>query len=338
MAMQLAEQLPKAHELPVTSIAYDQARGVVYVGAEHPDIRAWSMRSPNAPLAVLRGHKGNVSSLAFCDGIHVLISGALDGLCIVWDERYKVVQVRCRCYDVQATAASFDSMSHSLMTCCIARHCVQLSLSTAVSHTAECFAGHDFVDTSALHCVECSAFSYSHWAEPPAVILCTGCPASACAQARPQSPSQHCWQTCSPRASVAARRLWQPFWHTKVGAAACPRGSQAPGRTHTAYGEPLLVDIVAHARSVNAACLKSYIISSIVRGPSHAGIMYSMLIKSLNPCFRSKAPSWLWLLEKYQLRVQPLRQGLLCRLRCSGLWHHHWKDQRAVTQMRSQAL
>lgn len=91
--MQLAEQLPKGHELTITSIAYDQARAVVFVGAEHPDIKAWSMRNAIAPLAVMKGHKGNVSSLVFCDGLHVLISGALDGLCIVWDERYKVVQV-----------------------------------------------------------------------------------------------------------------------------------------------------------------------------------------------------------------------------------------------------
>ena len=95
MAMQIAETVPAAHDSSITCLAFDQAHGIVYVGAEHPDIKVWSLKgSKKAPIATLKAHKGHLSSLVFCDGLNVLISGAVDGLIIVWDERGKVVQVR----------------------------------------------------------------------------------------------------------------------------------------------------------------------------------------------------------------------------------------------------
>ena len=104
MAMQIAETVPAAHDSSITCLAFDQAHGIVYVGAEHPDIKVWSLKgSKKAPIATLKAHKGHLSSLVFCDGLNVLISGAVDGLIIMWDERAKVVQVCtpvatvCRC-------------------------------------------------------------------------------------------------------------------------------------------------------------------------------------------------------------------------------------------------
>jgi WD40 repeat protein len=95
MAMQIVAKIDAAHETTVMCIAFDQAHSVVYVGAEHPDIKAWSLRaSGGVLLATLKAHKGHLSSLAFCDGLNILISGAVDGLIILWDERFKIVQVR----------------------------------------------------------------------------------------------------------------------------------------------------------------------------------------------------------------------------------------------------
>ena len=97
MAMQIADTVLKAHECTITCVAFDQARSIVFVGAEHTDIRAWSLKAPGgAPVATMKAHKGHLSSLAYCDGLNVLISGGLDGLCVLWDERFKVLQVRQR--------------------------------------------------------------------------------------------------------------------------------------------------------------------------------------------------------------------------------------------------
>jgi WD40 repeat protein len=93
--MQIAKEVPHAHDANITCTAFDQAHGIVYVGAEHPDIRAWSLRSAGeGPSATLKAHKGHVTSLAFCEGLNVLISGGIDGLCILWDDRFKVLQAR----------------------------------------------------------------------------------------------------------------------------------------------------------------------------------------------------------------------------------------------------
>lgn len=95
MAMQRAQAVPCAHESTITAVAYDQTRGVVFVGAEHPDIRAWSTREPSAtPLAHMRGHKGFVTALVYCEGTSVLISGSVDCHCILWDDRFKALQAR----------------------------------------------------------------------------------------------------------------------------------------------------------------------------------------------------------------------------------------------------
>jgi WD40 repeat protein len=94
MAMQVVHKIPAAHDTIISAVAFDQTRGIVFVGAEHPDIRAWSTSSPeNQPLAVMKAHKGFVTSLSFCEGISVLFSGSVDGQCILWDDRFKPLQV-----------------------------------------------------------------------------------------------------------------------------------------------------------------------------------------------------------------------------------------------------
>src|SRR4030095_3889145 len=56
-------------------------------GVDDPTIRLWDLKSPNPQSnpQVLRGHSGPVRSLAFSGHSHRLVTGANDGLALVWD-------------------------------------------------------------------------------------------------------------------------------------------------------------------------------------------------------------------------------------------------------------
>ena len=93
--MQMLKLFPAAHQEKITCVAVDPAHNQIFVAAQNPNIYVWSTTSRSSqPVAVMKGHKGAVSGLMYFTGMGLVISSSLDGTCIIWDDRFKVLQVR----------------------------------------------------------------------------------------------------------------------------------------------------------------------------------------------------------------------------------------------------
>lgn len=92
MSMQVCRILNEAHQARITCVVLDQPRSVIWVAAEHGDIRVLPLTDGNR--STLKGHKGHVTGMTFLDGMNVVISASVDGHCILWDaERLLILQV-----------------------------------------------------------------------------------------------------------------------------------------------------------------------------------------------------------------------------------------------------
>lgn len=95
MSMQMLRHIgaPAVHEAQVTAVAFDQAHNLVFVASTSPNIWVWNAKSSSTqPLAIMKGHKGAVTGLVYFSGMSIIISSSLDGTCIFWDDRFKVLQ------------------------------------------------------------------------------------------------------------------------------------------------------------------------------------------------------------------------------------------------------
>jgi WD40 repeat protein len=95
MSMQMLRRIgaPAVHEAKVTAIALDKAHNLLFVGSTGPNIWVWNTKSPTSqPLAIMKGHKGAVTGLVYFSGMNIIISSSLDGTCIFWDDRFKILQ------------------------------------------------------------------------------------------------------------------------------------------------------------------------------------------------------------------------------------------------------
>lgn len=99
--MQVCRVLCETHEARITCIALDQPRNLIWVAAEHGDIRVLPLSDGNR--STLKGHKGHVTGMTFLDGMNVMVSASVDGNCILWDaERLQILQAsicrpQCKC-------------------------------------------------------------------------------------------------------------------------------------------------------------------------------------------------------------------------------------------------
>lgn len=95
MSMQVCRTLHDVHEARITCVVLDQPRNVIWVAAEHGDIRVLPLTDGNK--TTLKGHRGHVTGMLFLDGMNVVVSASVDGHCILWDaERLLVLQARLR--------------------------------------------------------------------------------------------------------------------------------------------------------------------------------------------------------------------------------------------------
>jgi WD40 repeat protein len=96
MSMQMLKLFPAAHQERITCVAVDPAHNQIFVAAQSPNIFVWSSSSHSSqPIAVMKGHKGEVTGLVYFTGMGLVISSSLEGTCIFWDDRFKVLQVGC---------------------------------------------------------------------------------------------------------------------------------------------------------------------------------------------------------------------------------------------------
>ena len=92
--MQMIKMFPAVHEEKVTCIAMDSAHNLLFVAGHSNRILVWSTKSNSSqPVAIMKGHKGAITGLVYFTGMGLVISSSLDGTCIVWDDRFKVLQV-----------------------------------------------------------------------------------------------------------------------------------------------------------------------------------------------------------------------------------------------------
>lgn len=96
--MQMLKLFPAAHpDGKVTCVAVDPAHNQIFVAAQSPNIYVWSTTSHSSqPVTVMKGHSGAVTGLVYFTGMGLVISSSLDGTCIIWDDRFKVLQVGAR--------------------------------------------------------------------------------------------------------------------------------------------------------------------------------------------------------------------------------------------------
>jgi WD40 repeat protein len=95
MSMQMICKLPAAHQARIKCIAFDSAHNQLFVAAQSPNIYVWNTKSHSGqPIAVMKGHKGEVTGLIYFSGMGLTISSSLDGTCIIWDDRFKILQVQ----------------------------------------------------------------------------------------------------------------------------------------------------------------------------------------------------------------------------------------------------
>eukprot|EP00892_Ulva_mutabilis_P011728 jgi/Ulvmu1/8928/UM005_0019.1 len=92
MSMQVCRVFCEAQNARITCVVLDQPRNVIWVAAEHGDIRVLPLSDGNK--STLKGHKGHVTGMTFLDGMNVVVSASVDGNCILWDaERLVILQV-----------------------------------------------------------------------------------------------------------------------------------------------------------------------------------------------------------------------------------------------------
>jgi WD40 repeat protein len=89
----LSTPLPTHYRLPypggiwAAPVFSSDRRWLATAGVRDPTVRLWDLKSsnPESDRRVLQGHTGPVRSLAFSADGHRLVSGARDGLALVWD-------------------------------------------------------------------------------------------------------------------------------------------------------------------------------------------------------------------------------------------------------------
>lgn len=170
--MQMLKLFPAAHQEKITCVAFDPAHNQIFVAAQSPNIIVWNTKSNSSqPVAVMKGHKGAVTGLVYFSGMGLVISSSLDGTLVVWDDRFKVLQVgSCSIAD--------------LLSCVVERWRATQDPNTG----AKC------KETNPLYGLEPKADNHWHWSNASnAVLQDDRCAATGCIQTHQAERNKHRW-------------------------------------------------------------------------------------------------------------------------------------------------